>query len=158
MVRPLFVVALASGIACAQQPVTNSPKLTGTVVVVNQQGDSVTLVDLATSTAYKTVTVVGGPHEAAVSPDGKRVVVTNYFKPGVGPQKTLSLVSLPDGDVLKTIDLGEYRMPHDVRWVDGSRVVCTSEANQALLLVNVESGKIERVFETRAQGSHMLAL
>ncbi len=135
-----------------------SPGLTGTVIVVNQQSDSVTLIDLKTMEAYRHVAVVGGPHEAAASPDGRRVIVTNYNKAGAGPQKTLSLLALPSGDVLKTIDLGEYRAPHDVRWVDGSRVVVTSEANQALLLVNVESGAIERVFRTEAGVSHMLAL
>ena len=63
-----------------------------------------------------------------------------------------------NGDTIKTIDLGEYRAPHDVRWVDPARVVVTSEANQALLLVNVNSGAIERVFRTEAGVSHMLAL
>ena len=58
----------------------------------------------------------------------------------MGQQKTLSVIALPSGDTIKTIDLGEYRAPHDVRWVDPTRVVVTSEANQALLLVNVESG------------------
>lgn len=134
------------------------PALSGTVVVVNQQADSVSLIDLKTMTAYRHVPVVGGPHEAAVSPDGRRVLVTNYNKQGVGPQKTLSLLALPSGDTLKTIDLGEYRAPHDVRWVDATRVVVTSEANQALLVVNVESGAIERVFKTEAGVSHMLAL
>lgn len=136
-------------------PVTG---LRGTVVVVNQQADSVTLVDLKTMEAYRHVPVVGGPHEAAASPDGRRVLVTNYNKQGAGPQKALSLLALPSGDTLKTIDLGEYRAPHDVRWVDGSRVVVTSEANQALLVVNVESGAIEKVFRTEAGVSHMLAL
>jgi YVTN family beta-propeller protein len=159
--RSLGVLCLASlsAIACVQQP-SEAPKvaLSGTVVVVNQQADSITLIDLKTMEAYKHVPVVGGPHEAAVSADGKTVVVTNYFKQGTGPQKALSVVSLPGGEVKKTIDLGEYQMPHDVRWVDSSRVVCTSERNQALLLVNVDSGKIERVFPTGQQGSHMLAL
>ncbi len=132
--------------------------LTGTVVAVNQQSDTVTLIDLKTMQAYRHVQVVGGPHEAAASPDGRRVIVTNYNKQGAGPQKTLSLLALPSGDVLKTIDLGEYRAPHDVRWVDGSRVVVTSEANQALLVVNVETGSIEKVFKTDAGVSHMLAL
>jgi YVTN family beta-propeller protein len=86
------------------------------------------------------------------------VLVTNYNKQGVGQQKTLSLIALPNGDTIKTIDLGEYRAPHDVRWVDGSRVVVTVEGSQALLLVNVESGAIERVFKTDAGVSHMLAL
>ena len=132
--------------------------LTGTVVAVNQQSDSVTLIDLKTMEAYRHVPVVAGPHEAAVSPDGRRVLVTNYNKQGVGQQKTLSLIALPSGDTIKTIDLGEYRAPHDVRWVDGSRVVVTVEGSQALLLVNVESGAIERVFKTDAGVSHMLAL
>ncbi len=152
----MLLAALLPLIACSSAP--PAVKLSGTVVVVNQRGDTVSLIDLATMTAYRHVAVVGGPHEAAVSPDGKTVVVTNYNKQGVGAQKTLSVISLPSGDTVRTIDLGVYRAPHDVRWVDGSRVVCTSEANQALLLVNVDSGVIEKVFETKAQGSHMLAL
>jgi len=137
---------------------TPPPNLTGTVVVVNQQSDSVTLIDLKRMEAYRHVAVVGGPHEAAASPDGRSLLVTNYNKRGVGQQKTLSLIALPSGDTLKTIDLGEYRAPHDVRWVDATRVVVTAEGSQALLLVNVENGAIERVFKTNLALSHMLAL
>lgn len=155
----VVAVALATvALSSSQEPPARAVNLAGTVIVVNQRADSVTLIDLKTMEAYRHVPVGGGPHEAAVSPDGRTVVVTNYNKPGVGPQKTLSVLALPGGDTLKTIDLGEYRAPHDVRWVDGSRVVCTSEANQALLLVNVDTGTIERVFQTGARGSHMLAL
>lgn len=133
------------------------PKLTGTVVVVNQRSDTVTLVDLAKLEAYRHVPVVGGPHEAAVSPDGRTVVVTNYHKPGA-PKRHLSLIELPSGETIRTIELGRYRMPHDVRWVDGERVVCTVEADSALLVVHVGTGAIERVFATGNRGSHMLAL
>lgn len=163
MLRLLSLIALAAVTAAgispsAAQPAVKRANLTGTVVAVNQQSDSVTLIDLKTMTAYRHVPVVGGPHEAAASPDGRTVVVTNYNKQGVGQQKTLSVLALPGGDTVKTIDLGEYRAPHDVRWVDGERVVVTSEANQALLVVNITSGAIERVFRTEAGVSHMLAL
>ncbi len=153
-----FIALALAALAVVQPPPAPVPGLAGTVVVVNQQSDTVTLVDVKTMEAYRHVPVVGGPHEAAASPDGRRVVVTNYNKQGAGPQKALSLLALPSGDTLKTIDLGEYRAPHDVRWVDGSRVVVTSEANQALLVVNVDSGAIEKVFRTEAGVSHMLAL
>jgi YVTN family beta-propeller protein len=159
MRNALTVAILAAAITTtfsAKQP--SRANLTGTVVAVNQQSDSVTLIDLKTMEAYRHVPVVAGPHEAAVSPDGRRVLVTNYNKQGIGQQKTLSLIALPSGDTIKTIDLGEYRAPHDVRWADGSRVVVTVEGSQALLLVNVESGAIERVFKTDAGVSHMLAL
>jgi len=139
-------------------PAEAKPDLKGTLVVVNQRSDTATLVDLATMQAYKHVPVGGGPHEAAVSPDGKTAIVTNYFKQGVGPSNSLSVIELPSGDVRKTISLGEYRQPHDIRWVDGSRVVLTVEANQALLLVDVASGNVVRKFETGVAGSHMLSL
>jgi DNA-binding beta-propeller fold protein YncE len=162
MHRPnLAAAAPAAALAGAVAPISLAesarPALTGTVVVVNQRSDTVTLVDLRSMKAYKHVPVVGGPHEAAVSPDGRRVVVTNYAKPGA-PQRALSLIALPSGRTLRTIDLTPYRMPHDVRWVDGTRVVCTVEADSALLLVNVTNGKVERVFRTGQRGSHMLAL
>jgi YVTN family beta-propeller protein len=155
-VAVLIALTTASSAVSAQTPATR-PNLTGTVVVVNQQSDSISLIDLKTMTAYRHVPVVGGPHEAAASPDGRSVLVTNYNKQGT-PQKTLSLIALPSGDTIKTIDLGEYRAPHDVRWVDATHAVVTSEANQALLVVNVDSGAVERVFKTDAGVSHMLAL
>jgi YVTN family beta-propeller protein len=164
MARPHLPVAVAtvavalSGVLLFAQSPPGRVNLTGTVVAVNQQSDTVTLIDLKTMEAYRHVPVVGGPHEAAASPDGRTVVVTNYNKQGVGPQKALSVLSLPAGDTVKTIDLGEYRAPHDVRWVDATRVVVTSEANQALLVVNVTTGAVERVFRTEAGVSHMLAL
>jgi YVTN family beta-propeller protein len=160
-------VAIAAGVAAlgilpiSDWATASSSKISrpgGTVIVVNQASDTVTLIDVSTMDAYKHVPVVGGPHEAAVSPDGTRVIVTNYNQRGGGPQKTLSLISLPGGETLKTIDLGDFSMPHDIQWVNESQVVTTVEANQALLLVNVDSGEIERVFETEKQGSHMLSL
>lgn len=134
-----------------------APAPTGIVVVVNQRSDSITLIDLATMEAYAHVPVVGGPHEAAVAPDGRSVIVTNYNRQGV-PQRALSWIELPSGKPLKTIELANHRMPHDVRWVDSTRVVCTVEADSALLVVNVASGQVERVFRTGQRGSHMLAL
>ncbi len=161
MLRHHCTIALATVVAVAasfaQAPARRS-NLTGTVVAVNQQSDSVTLIDLKTMEAYRHIAVVGGPHEAAASPDGRMVLVTNYNKQGAGQQKTLSLLALPSGDTIKTIDLGEYRAPHDVRWVDPTRVVVTAEGSQALLVVNTTSGSVERVFKTDMAVSHMLAL
>lgn len=151
---PALAVALLSLASPAAARVAG---LTGIVVVVNQRSDTITLVDLDRLEAYAHVPVVGGPHEAAVSPDGRTVVVSNYSRPGQ-PQRALSVVELPSGRVRRTIELTPWRMPHDLRWVDSARVVCTAEADSALLVVNVASGEVERVFRTGQRGSHMLAL
>lgn len=152
----LSAVLLLAAVVAGAQP--KRPNLTGIVVAVNQQSDTVTLIDLKTMEAYRHVPVVGGPHEAAASPDGRTVVVTNYNKQGVGQQKTLSVIALPSGDTIKTIDLGEYRAPHDVRWIDPTHVVTTAEGSQALLVVNITTGAVERTFKTDLAVSHMLAL
>jgi len=78
--RPLVVLAAltATLVSISAQTPANRVKLTGTVVVVNQASDSVSLIDLKTMEAYRHVPVVGGPHEAAASPDGRSVLVTNY--------------------------------------------------------------------------------
>lgn len=163
--RQLCVYFLSFGLTFILAPIPlaaeandRSGQLFGTLIVVNQKSDSVTLIDLASLEAYRHVPVIGGPHEVAVSPDGGRALVTNYYKQGQGPQNTLSLISIPDGSTIRNLDLGTYSMPHDVQWVDNDRAVVTAEENQALLLVDVRDGAIERVFETGKQGSHMLAL
>jgi len=158
MRQPISIatVLILTAIVITAQPQRSS--LTGTVVAVNQQSDTVTLIDLKTMEAYRHVQVVGGPHEAAVSPDGRTVVVTNYNKAGAGQQKALSVIALPSGDTVKTIDLGEYRAPHDVRWIDATHVVTTAEGSQALLVVNITTGTVERTFKTDLAVSHMLAL
>jgi YVTN family beta-propeller protein len=68
------------------------------------------------------------------------------------------VIALPGGDTIKTIDLGEYRAPHDVRWIDDTHVVTTAEGSQALLVVNITTGQVERTFKTEQAVSHMLAL
>ena len=153
-----YVLLALAALTTFSSQTGNTANLSGTVVAVNQESDSITLIDLKKMEAYRHVKVVAAPHEAAVSPDGRSVLVTNYNRQNVGPQKVLSLIALPSGDTIKTIDLGEYRAPHDVRWVDDSHVVVTAEASQALLLVNTTTGAIERVFKTENAVSHMLAL
>lgn len=128
-------------------------------MVVNQQSDSVTLHRPRDDGRVSARDGGRGPARGGGgSPDGRTVVVTNYNRRGVEPARTADVLALPSGDTIRTIDLGEYRAPHDVRWVDATRVVVTSEANQALLVVNVTTGAIERVFRTEAGVSHMLAL
>src|SRR5688572_20164501 len=133
------------------------PKPSGIAVVVNQQSDTASIVDIATYKAVH-VSVGSGPHESAVSPNGKRAVVTNYFKQGTGPGSSLSVLDLDSKKEVKRIELDRQAMPHGVQWVDDSKVVCTDERNQRLLLVDVDAGKVEKEYETGQAGSHMLSL
>ena len=83
-----YVLLALAALTTLSAQSANKVNLTGTVVVVNQESDSITLVDLKTMEAYRHVKVVAAPHEAAASPDGRSVLVTNYNRQNVGPQKT----------------------------------------------------------------------
>src|SRR5688572_7972135 len=133
------------------------PKPSGIAVVVNQQSDTASIVDIATYKAVH-VSVGGGPHESAVSPNGKQAVVTNYFKQGVGPGSSLSVLDLETKKEVKRIELDRQAMPHGVQWVDDKKVVCSDERNQRLLLVDVDAGKVEREDVPGEAGWHRLSL
>jgi YVTN family beta-propeller protein len=128
-----------------------------TLVVLNKAEATASLIDLRTGTVVTTLPTGQGPHEAATAPDGRRVLVTNYGT-GPAPGSTLTLLDVGVARVTKTIDLGEYRRPHGVAWIDDRRAAVTAEANKALLVVDVESGKVESAVTTGQEVSHMVVV
>ncbi|MFQ5754023.1 MAG: beta-propeller fold lactonase family protein, partial [bacterium] len=98
-----------------------------------------------------------GPHEVAVSPDGQTAVVANYGvqeKPG----STLTVIDIKNQKAVMTIDLVKYQRPHGLVFLhDGKRVLVTAEAQKALLIVNVNTGKVVKAIVTGQEVSHMVA-
>ncbi|HEU4535308.1 MAG TPA: beta-propeller fold lactonase family protein [Polyangiaceae bacterium] len=127
-----------------------------TLVVLNKEDGTASLVDLATMQARATLPTGEGPHEVAVSPDGRRAVVANYG--AKEPGRTLTVLDLGRRAVTATVDLGEHRRPHGIAWLaDGRRVAVTSEASRALLIVDVDGGAVTPV-AVGQEGTHMVAL
>lgn len=129
----------------------------GIVLVANQQSADVSIIDLA-SGAMERVTVGTGPHETAISADGRWGVATVYG--AQVPGNKLAIIDLASKTVVRTIDLGEYTRPHDAEFIPGAptKVLVTSEATQRILRVDIATGTIEATIPTSAQGSHMLGI
>jgi YVTN family beta-propeller protein len=141
---PLFLAALlAAGSLQA-----------ATLVVANKAEATASLVDLPSGKVLATLPTGVAPHEVGISPDGKLALVTNYG--AQQPGSSLTLIDVPGAKVVKTIDLGEYRRPHGVTWLDGRRALVTAEQNKALLEIDVEAGKVARAFPTGQEVSHMV--
>lgn len=157
--RRAFTLALLCTLAaCAPHAQSPAPGRAGTVVVANKQANTVTLVNAADGRVTATLPVGMGPHEVAVSHDGRWAVVTNYGD-RASAGSSLSLIDLRTRTVARTLPLGEYRRPHGVAFLPGDRqLVVTSEANQALLLVDLSSGAVETAIPTGQRASHMVAL
>jgi YVTN family beta-propeller protein len=129
----------------------------GTLVVLNKSDHTASLIDLATKQNVAVVPTGFGPHEVAVSPDGKTAVVANYGA-GQQPGNSLSVVDVMGKKKVKDVDLGDYKRPHGIAWLSGNTVAVTAEGNKALLLVDVEAGKITSAIETGQNVSHMVVV
>jgi len=129
-----------------------------TLVVANKAEATVSLVDLASGEVRATLPTEEAPHEVAVSPDGRLALVSNYGT-RQAPGSTLTLIDVAAAQVVRTIELGQYRRPHGVAWLaDGQRAVVTAEANRALLVIDAIGGGVLFAVPTGQEVSHMVAV
>jgi len=129
----------------------------GTLLVLNKSDNTVSIVSLASQADAPTVPTGHGPHEVAVSPDGKIAVVTNYGQQSQ-PGNSLTVIDVAAARVLRTISLNDNRRPHGIAWLGGSRVAVTTEDSKSLLVVDVEAGKVLSTIPTGQDVSHMVVV
>ena len=128
-----------------------------TLIIANKSDHTVDLVDPATGVSSATLPTGLGPHEVVASPDGTIAVVADYGdRPS--PGSTLTVIDLLRAKVIRTIDLGEYRRPHGLSWIEGDRIAVTAEENKTLLVVDVAIGKVVQAISTDQDVSHMVVV
>ena len=131
---------------------------TGTLVVSNMNDNTVTVLDAGTGRVHATLPTGEGPHEVAISRDGRWAVVSNYGVRGK-PGNSLTVIDVPGVRVARTLTLAGFQRPHGMAFLPGDTLVAvTAEAAQAVLLVDVRDGRVTDTLPTRGRGSHMLAL
>ena len=81
------------------------PAAAATLVVANKSDASADLVDLTNGLSVAKLPTGKGPHEVAVSPDGRLAVISDYGPRGEDGS-TLTVIDVGAGKVLRTIDLG----------------------------------------------------
>jgi len=146
------IVLTSVMLACASFAGAQGPAL----VVLNKAQASASIISLADGRTIATMPVGDGPHEVAVSPDGRWAVAANYGGRTAG--STLTVLDLRNRRPVRTIDLAAYSRPHGIAFMpDGKRVVVTSEQARALVIVDVPNGKIDRVIDT-GQPGHLMTL
>jgi YVTN family beta-propeller protein len=135
-----------------------APAAADTLVVANKAEATATLIDLTAGEAVATLATGVGPHEVAVSPDGRTAVIADYGtvqRPG----RTLTVLDIPGAAVTATIELGAFSRPHGMAWLpDGRHLLVTAEAAHALIKVDVGAGRIVASYPTAQDVSHMVAV
>jgi YVTN family beta-propeller protein len=137
-----------------------------TVVVVCKSDFQLALVDPATEKVLVKLPTGLGPHEVAVSPDGRTAYVSNFGRYSVYPAgdtehdkagHTITVIDLVDRKVKATFDLGTHNGPHGmIVSHNGKLVWVTTETPQAVLEIDSGTGKILHVWNTNQERSHMI--
>jgi DNA-binding beta-propeller fold protein YncE len=133
----------------------------GIVVVSVASANSLTLIDLATGKQRNVSSGISQPHELTVSPDGRLAVAADfgaYLGDFEFSGRELGVYELPSGRLLRRIDLGRYRGPHDLVFLTPTTVAVTTQTSRHVVVVDVTTGRVTGATETRAKGSHTLAI
>jgi YVTN family beta-propeller protein len=130
------------------------------LVVVSNAEHAVTLVDPATNRRLARLPTGKGPHEVAVSPDGRYAYVADSGDgPGGTPGRTITVIDLANRAVRATFDLGAYTSPHDLRVSrDGTRLWVACAPARAVLEIDTGTGAVAKAWETGQEGGWMLAV
>ena len=150
--------------------VTVSAALAGTasaqtLIVLNKSDHDAALVNPATLEVTARLATGKGPHEVAVSADGRFAYVSNYgaygvFRPGEQrqqPGETITVLDLKARRVAATWSLGEFKRPHGIVVSrGGKRLWVTVEENKAVIEMDTSSGTIVKSWKTDQEASHMV--
>jgi YVTN family beta-propeller protein len=137
-----------------------------TVLVLCKSDFQLALVDPATQNVLAKLPTGRGPHEVAVSPDGRTAYVSNFGRYSVFPAgdtmhdkagNTITVVDLVERKVKATFDLDTHTGPHGmIVSHDGKLLWATTETPQAVLELDSATGKILHVWNTTQVRSHMI--
>lgn len=124
-----------------------------TLLVVNKAENSLAALEPATGKVLWRVATGDGPHEVALSPDGRTAYVTNYG--AQGPGSSLSVIDASAGKEIRRVDLGALRRPHGVIAI-GTGAYISCEAARVLVHYDLVANAVDWVMGTGEAGTHMV--
>lgn len=130
----------------------------GKLYIVNKLSKSITVFDLFQGKELIEFPMSVEPHEATTLTSQSKVIVTNYGTPDeIG--KSISVINTNSNKVEKRIDLKESLAPHGiVTFPNSNKVGVVTDLGNDLLMVDTETGIIEKKIRTQQVLSHLLVL
>ena len=145
--------------ACAAVPengtvASGEGDASGALFVAGKFGNVLSKVDLATGRVAAQTDTCGNPHELAISPDDRHVVLACYGGAG------LAIFRTSDLEQVGYIGLGQGARPHGVVWHSSGEIFATAEGRQSIYRVIDPLGRTPETheFASGQRGTHMLAV
>lgn len=133
------------------------PLQAGVLVVGNKVENTVSFFDSDSYQELARLKTGDGPHEVALTSDGKYAAVVAYGNRTGG--RSIDIFDVTKLKRLKRIELGKHTRPHGISYMaDNRHLLVTTEGSANLIKVDSIAGKLVEAIPTFQQGSHMLAL
>jgi len=142
----LGAVALTAILTAAETP---------SLIVLNKTDATLAIVDPSSGKVIGRVPTGVGPHEVAVSADGKFAFVGNYGDQT--PGSTISVIDLVAQKELHRVDLGPLRRPHGIAFADG-KVYFTAEVNKLIARYDPVRAQVDWLLGTGQNSTHMVLI
>lgn len=126
------------------------------LLVLNKSDATLQFVDAASLETLGTISTGEGPHEVAVSDDGKIAVVANYGT-APNPGMTLSVVDVVTRKQIRRFTLPGLLRPHGIVAV-GSKFWFTAEGSRVIARYDAANNQIDFISGTGAEVSHMIVV
>ncbi len=129
-----------------------------TLVVVNKGDNDVSLIDVDSGATRARLPAGEGPHEVAMSPDGRWALVTTYGRAQPGTE--VRLIDVVRAQVADTYSVAPHAWPHGIVW-DGDKAWLTTENDGtagSLVALDPADGRTLASIPTGQALSHMVAL
>jgi YVTN family beta-propeller protein len=142
------------------------PAQAQTLIVLEKSGFKADLVDPASGKVLAKLPTGQGPHEVAISPDGRTAYIPDYGAFAVYPPgdqmhtklgNTITVIDLEKRAVKAKFDVAPHTGPHDVRVSrDGQHLWVTTETPMALMELDAATGKLLHLWPTKQDRVHMV--
>lgn len=151
--RKLTLASVLFGLAFAGNPTAWAQTPSPALLVLNKEDATLSIIDPGTLKTVAQIPTGEGPHEIAVSDDGKMAFVANYG--GRTPGNTISVMDLVAQKELRRVDLGALRRPHGIVFAEG-KVWFTAEQNRLIARYDPAANQIDWLLGIGQNGTHML--
>jgi YVTN family beta-propeller protein len=130
-----------------------APAGSATLLVLNKEDSTLSIIDPATGATSATVSTGNAPHEVEATADGRTAVVSNYGSQTAG--NSLSVIDLGTRKERARVDLGDLHRPHGLA-ASGQQVYFTAEDSKHIGRIDTASGKVDWRFATNQERTHMV--
>jgi YVTN family beta-propeller protein len=133
---------------------TPTPGSAQTLLVLNKSDATLSFIDASSGKTVGSVPTGEGPHEIAVSADGKLAFVANYG--AQTPGQTISVIDVASKKELRRVDVSPMRRPHGLHVAEG-KLFFTAEVNRVIGRYDPAANQIDWLLGTGQVGTHMVS-